>query len=151
MEQQWRNLMQVLTIAAGLTILCSSSLIPFQHCFIWLVRYPNKSIARWHDTTLMSKKFQLLVGAKLGAKIWYWFYYNCQADDFGQSLEVLNWILCCHSEKLGTNQWDDKFVWQYSRNNKKILSIENHIKYLNSFYVLYYPTWIIRIKLLNFT
>ena len=36
--------------------------------------------------------------------------HNRQADDFGARLEILEWVLCCHSEKLGDNQWDVKFV-----------------------------------------
>ena len=39
--------------------------------------------------------------------------HHYQSDDFRWSLEIFEGRTCCHSKKLGTNQWDVKFVWQY--------------------------------------
>ena len=35
--------------------------------------------------------------------------HNRQADDFGRRFEVLKWVLCCHSKKLGNNRKTVKF------------------------------------------
>ena len=37
-------------------------------------------------------------------------HHYCKSDDLGALLEIFEGVLCCHSEKLGDNQWDVKFV-----------------------------------------
>ena len=57
------------------------------------------------NSTFMQDIFNLAETQRIANVI-----HNRQADNFERSLEIIKWVLCCHLEKLGTNQWDVKFV-----------------------------------------